>query len=91
MSIKEISNGKSHWDKDNISTNESDSFKRENKLPLNNESQKTDCFEVANNSYSKDHSIGDVSMYKNDNKNLQFHKNIEPIENQWEISGNEKL
>ncbi|XP_016662883.1 uncharacterized protein LOC100570440 isoform X2 [Acyrthosiphon pisum] len=91
MSNKETPNGNPYQDKDNIFTNKSDSFKSENKLSLNNEPEKTDCFEVANNSNSKDTSIGSASMYKNDSKNLDIHKNIEPMENQYKINGNQKL
>jgi len=91
MSNKETPNGNLNQDKDNIFTNKSDSFKSENKLSLNNEPEKTDCFEVANNSNSKDTSIGSASMYKTDNKNSDIYKNVEPMENQYKINGNQKL
>lgn len=91
MSNKETPNGNPYRDKDDIFTFKSDSFKRENKLSLNNEPEKTDCFEVANNNYSKDTSVGSASMYKNDSKNFDHHKNIESMENQLKINGNQKL
>lgn len=91
MSNKEIPNGNPYWDKDNIFTNKSDGFKRENKLSLNNEPEKTDCFEVANNNYSKDTSVGNASMYKNDSKNFDLHKSIGSMDNQLKMNNDQKL
>ncbi|XP_060856711.1 uncharacterized protein LOC132934430 isoform X2 [Metopolophium dirhodum] len=91
MSNKVTHNGNPYQDKDKIFTNKSNSFKSENIMSLNNEPEKTDCFEVANNSNSGDTSIGSASMYKNDSKNLDIHKNIEPMEDQYKINGNQKL
>lgn len=91
MSNKEIPNGNPYRDKDKMLTNKSDSFISETKLSLNSDPEKTDCFEVSNNSHSKDTYIESGSEYMNDGNILDIQKNIELMENQCKTNGNEQL
>ncbi|XP_025196678.1 uncharacterized protein LOC112595618 isoform X3 [Melanaphis sacchari] len=88
---KILNNGNPYRDKDEIFTNKSDSFKREKESLLKNEPEKSDCFEVANKSCSKDMAIDSTSKYKSDRINLDIFKTKESIENQLKINENEKL